>query len=407
MNVDTMRLVDKWVGAPLCCLLSGWERMARALRRPGEKRPIQKILFIQLSEMGSTVSAYSAIKKVQELFPAAQLYYLMFQEMQESIRLLSIIAEQHILTVPSKTLSGLVIGLLRMIVYLRRQRFDAVLDLELFARNSTIISYLSGARLRVGFDAFHMEGLYRGGLLTHRVLYNHLQHISRNFLGLAQALSLDPADLPLAKIKINPADICLPVIASTPEAKQKMRARLQALCPELAVAHRIIVFNPNGSLLLPLRRWPMQSYVELGKRLVACPSVALVITGTAAERTDADLICGAVRSSRCINFAGQTTLRELIDLYNIADLLVSNDSGPPNFASLTALKVLVFFGPETPCCYRPLGPHVEVLYADLLCSPCVSAYNHRKSACTDNKCLQAISVDQVYARIRQLNPELG
>lgn len=407
MNVDTMRLVDKWFGIPLCCLLSGWERVARALRKPCEARPIRKILFIQLSEMGSTVSAYSAIKKVQELFPAAQLYYLMFREMQESIRLLSVIPEQNILTVPSRTLAGLVAGMLGMLVRLRRQQFDAVLDLELFARNSTIISYLANAPVRVGFDAFHMEGLYRGSLLTHRVIYNHLQHISNNFLGLVQALSLAPSDLPLAKVKINPADICLPVIASTPAAKQKMRARLQALCPELSAAQRIIVFNPNGSQLLPLRRWPMQHYVELARRLITCPSVILVITGVAAEQPDADMICSSVRSSRCINFAGQTTLRELIDLYNIADLMVSNDSGPPNFASLTALKVLVFFGPETPCCYKPLGPHVEVLYAGLLCSPCVSAYNHRKSPCTDNKCLQAISVDQVYARIRQHIPELA
>jgi len=186
-----------------------------------------------------------------------------------------------------------------------------------------------------------------------------------------------------------------------------MRDRLRAICPETSSEKRLIILNPNGSQLLPLRRWPMPHYVELARRLITCPSVILVITGVAAERPDADMICSAVRSSRCINFAGQTTLRELIDLYNIADLMVSNDSGPPNFASLTALKVLVFFGPETPCCYRPLGPHVEVLYAGLLCSPCVSAYNHRKSPCMDNKCLQAISVDQVYARIKHHVPELA
>ncbi|HFQ88757.1 MAG TPA: hypothetical protein ENK27_01660, partial [Desulfobulbus sp.] len=36
----------------------------------------------------------------------------------------------------------------------------------------------------------------------------------------------------------------------------------------------------------------------------------------------------------------------------------------------------------------------------LACSPCVSAANHRKTPCTDNRCLQAITVDQVFAAIR-------
>ena len=91
-------------------------------------------------------------------------------------------------------------------------------------------------------------------------------------------------------------------------------------------------------------------------------------------------------------------------MYAVSTVLVSNDSGPPNFASLTDIQVLVLFGPETPQCYLPLGKNMEMLYADYLCSPCVSAYNHRKSACTDNKCLQAITVEQVMERLSRMVP---
>lgn len=110
--------------------------------------------------------------------------------------------------------------------------------------------------------------------------------------------------------------------------------------------------------------------------------------------------------ARCVSFCGRTTLPELLDLYCIADLLISNDSGPPNFATLTRLPVLVLFGPETPQCYQPLGPNVTALYAGFLCSPCVSAYNHRKSPCRDNRCLQAISVETVYCRAMERLPRL-
>jgi ADP-heptose:LPS heptosyltransferase len=74
--------------------------------------------------------------------------------------------------------------------------------------------------------------------------------------------------------------------------------------------------------------------------------------------------------------------------------MLSNDSGPPHFASVTDMPVYVFFGPETPKLYLPLG-NATPIYAGLSCSPCVSASNHRKTVCTDNVCLKVISADYV------------
>jgi ADP-heptose:LPS heptosyltransferase len=293
-----------------------------------------------------------------------------------------------------------------MLIALRKKKIDAVLDFELFSRVSALICCLSGAPIRVGFNKFHMEGLYRGSLQTHRVLYNHLKHISLNFLSLAYALKEDPGDVPLNKIKAGSEDIQIPRIVSTGEEKERMISKLRNICPGFDQRHTLVVINPNGSELLPLRRWPVENYIELARRLLAHRSVYLAITGSRSERKDATMIGDAIGSNRCINLAGETAFRELIDLYNIAHLLVSNDSGPPNLASLTAIKALVFFGPETPVCYKPLGDNIEALYADFLCSPCVSAYNHRKSACRDNKCLKAISVNEVMQRIESLLPQL-
>jgi ADP-heptose:LPS heptosyltransferase len=78
--------------------------------------------------------------------------------------------------------------------------------------------------------------------------------------------------------------------------------------------------------------------------------------------------------------------------------MVSNDSGPAHFAAACGLPTIVLFGPETPHLYRPLG-NSTALYAGLACSPCVSASNHRKSACNDNVCMRAISVEQVFKAV--------
>jgi len=100
--------------------------------------------------------------------------------------------------------------------------------------------------------------------------------------------------------------------------------------------------------------------------------------------------------NRIIDLTNKTTLREIIDLFNISDVLVTNDSGPAHFASLTPITNIVFFGPETPKLYGPLGDNCHALYTDFSCSPCVSAFNHRKTTCKDNQCVKAISVNTVY-----------
>ncbi len=281
MTADFMRLVDKWVGIPLCMVFSVIHRLTR-LFRWGASSPQQMktIVAVQMAERGAAVLAHSALVKLKQLFPSAQLYYVIFEEMQDSIGMLGIIPEENIITINSKSLNRLVSSTIKMLVTLRRKKVDAVLDLELFSRLSILLSYLLGAPIRVGFDKFHMEGLYRGSLHTHRVIYNHLKHISSNFLSLAYALKEDPEDIPLSKVAVSAEDIQIPRIVSTPDEQDRMLTKLQKFCPGISLEKNIIVINPNGSELLPLRRWPMENYIALGKRLLEDPDVYIVITGS-------------------------------------------------------------------------------------------------------------------------------
>jgi ADP-heptose:LPS heptosyltransferase len=142
--------------------------------------------------------------------------------------------------------------------------------------------------------------------------------------------------------------------------------------------------------------------VELIQRiLAAAPDVLVLITGALSEHEEAAEQCRVVNSSRCLNFAGAVRLAELPLLYSIALLMVTNDSGPGHFSAITPLPTFVLFGPETPNLYGSLGNSTPIS-AGLACSPCVSAANHRKTPCTDNKCLQAITVEQVFAAIAPL-----
>jgi ADP-heptose:LPS heptosyltransferase len=159
----------------------------------------------------------------------------------------------------------------------------------------------------------------------------------------------------------------------------------------------LVLLNPNASDILPLRRWPMERYVELARRLIEkSPLVYVCATGTHEEAEHSQLFVDAVGSPRCFSMAGKTSFRQLMLLYCLADALVTNDSGPAHFAALTKIQVITLFGPETPRLFGAHSPRSHVVWKNIPCSPCVSAYNNRYSTCKNNICVQQISVNEVY-----------
>ena len=133
--------------------------------------------------------------------------------------------------------------------------------------------------------------------------------------------------------------------------------------------------------------------------LEKCARAIVLITGDPRERDEAQRLKEQVQDERCINFAGKVTFAQLPVLYSISEFMVTNDSGPPHFAAITDMPTFVIFGPETPALYGSLGKTTPI-YAALACSPCVSAANHRKTACKDNVCLQVIKPLQVFTAIQ-------
>lgn len=292
---------------------------------------------------------------------------------------------------------------LRFLRWARRNDIDTVVDLELFSRFTGLLTGLCGADRRIGFYRFHNEGLYRGEMLTHRVAYNPHIHIAKNFIALIDALISKTPQVPYSKTLI--ADEALTISARPPSvaATANVSAQIAALAPQRDPSkRRLILINPNASNLLPQRRWMPERYAELIRRILAADGDALVlITGAPGERAEAEALAAQCANERCIAFAGRTKLTDLPALYALAVLMVSNDSGPAHFAAACGLPTIVLFGPETPNLYRPLG-NATAIYAGLACSPCVSASNHRKTACTDNVCMKTIGVDQVFGAVSEV-----
>jgi ADP-heptose:LPS heptosyltransferase len=240
--------------------------------------------------------------------------------------------------------------------------------------------------------------LYRGNLLTHKVVYNPHHHIAKNYLALAYALQAPKDEVPFLKRAFDPKEIALPPFSPNTNrlehVRQKILAHLPADCDPKAPW---VLLNPNSSDMLIQRRWPVERFIELAQKIVTeHPHCTILITGASNERQQAERMVSDMHHPRIISIAGALDLQDLPYLYAQSSAMITNDSGPAHFAALAHLPTIVLFGPETPHLYRPLGAHTRTLHANLFCSPCVSAANHRKSPCSDPQCMMAIDVKDVY-----------
>jgi len=400
MNEQSSRTLDVLVGIPLCWLLTLCRRLRGWL--PGgsrvDARPPRKILFVKLAEMGAIVLTMPAFQAAAKRVGRENLLIVMLAGNREVHDLLGIFLPQNVISIRDHNLFVFAWDAWQFLRRCRRDGVDAVVDLEGFARISAILSFLTGARIRVGLDRHTSEGPYRGDLFTHRIAYNYYNHASVQFLTMIEALDADPRDLPLLKQRVDLGDYRLPLFAPSAEETREARAMIAEVFDGREPPRPWIILNCNLIDLLPLRRWPEERFYELGRRILAeHPTASLLLTGLPAERELSRALAARISPQRARSLAGETkSLRSLVTLFTQADLMVTSDCGPGHMAALTDLPVVSIFGPETPQLYAPLSPHNHSLWAGLACSPCLIAFNHRKSNCRRNVCMDEISVEQAY-----------
>jgi ADP-heptose:LPS heptosyltransferase len=396
-GIPTLQRTDRWVGAPLCAILTLLRKIFGSAGRSGPHQ-VRRILFIKFAEQGSTVLAYPAILRAIEMVGRENVYFVVFEDNRFILDAMEIIPDENVITIATKSLFGLASGALRAVLRVRKIGIDAVVDMEFLTRFSAILTFTTGAKSRVGFHTFFGDGPYRGDLMTHRLLYNPHLHTSQMFEAMVEALTRDPAVLPtfdfapsvnqpLARFRPSPSEVA------------EINAFLERENPRIGSAP-LVLLNPNASDLLPLRRWPPLRYVQLARRLLErYPELFIGFTGAPGEALLNNQLADEVGSDRVIRLAGKTTLRQVLVLYTRSEILVTNDSGPAHFASMTPIRIIALFGPETPALFAARSPNTIALWAGIACSPCVNAYNNRQSVCRNNLCIQAITVNDVFKEV--------
>jgi ADP-heptose:LPS heptosyltransferase len=394
MRIKTMKFIDETF-SPLVCFIFYWHNRVRKLfvRSPYTINPesVKNILLLKFFGMGSIILATPMMRALKARFPHAKLIIFTFASNKEICERIELIDEIVIMD-PGNPFR-IIKSLLACIRKIRRKHCEISIDLEFFAKSSSLVQYLCGTKIRVGFYIIQfgtwLKMLWRGDLLTHNVYYNPHRHTTEVFLALARSIGADTEDLSPAPIKIYDEDT----------------TNLSKLFSEINIRENdfIILININSSSLCVERRWPIEKFVDLTKKLRDQSAARIILLGDEHDKEYVDKFFGLLGDDeKLINLAGRLNLGMLAGLFKRANLFITNDSGPLHIAASLGIPAISFFGPEIPERYGPYGKEQTVFYSGVYCSPCLNVYNQKSAMCGgENECMRKISVEEVFNVIQQ------
>ena len=243
--------------------------------------------------------------------------------------------------------------------------------------------------------------------MTHRLLYSIDLHTRQTFESMVEALDASPQQLPCLDFKPDSKPWCT--------AEFHPRATTFAGCASCSPARQDRQLEAPRAPQCQLQRSLCRSDDGPRSATSNLPGASSVVPTTSGSPSPARRRKrrrhGAwwIRfgSDRCFCLAGKTSLSDLLVLYGLADILVTNDSGPAHFASMTPIHCHHDVRSGNAPAVRRRDSTQHVLYAGLASSPCVNAFNNRLSPCTDNLAMKRISIDEVFDKAIELLDRIG
>src|SRR6266481_3162231 len=101
VGILTLQRADRWVGGPLCAILTLLRKIFESTGQPGS-RQVERILFVKFAEQGSTVLAYPAILRAIEMVGRENVYFGVFENNRFILDAMEIIPDGNVITIATK-----------------------------------------------------------------------------------------------------------------------------------------------------------------------------------------------------------------------------------------------------------------------------------------------------------------
>ena len=338
----------------------------------------KKILFVLIAGMGDAVLSVPTLRSIRHRYPNAEITILNLPRTREVLEGLPYF--DHLAFIPRISPASITEWqlTLKQLLHLRRQRFDLIVNLEGVpvrkgAQKMAFLFWLLNGNCTVGRNTNR-----NGFFYDIKIPDNESEHEVDITLRIAQSLggAIDDTSL---EIYTSPEDV----------------SAAKAFCIKhgINLSGKVIVFNPGA--FRPTRRWPEEYWAALGNRLIDAFNASIILTGSPAESELLTTIKSLIKRPTVLN-NGLLSIKQLSALLKTTSLLVTNDTGTMHIGSACNIPMVALFGPGDPIKYAPRNNKAVMIFStlphDISCTrPC---YKH---TCDNLVCMQAITVDEVYA----------
>ncbi|WP_300456964.1 glycosyltransferase family 9 protein [Desulfobacula sp.] len=322
---------------------------------------VKKILIIKPSALGDIVHSLPFLASVKKKFPLAEIDWVVAHGLHTFLEGHPMINQLWVIKKDQWKKPGHLARTLKEINALRKglkaSGYDVSIDLSGLLR-SGIITYLAGAKIKLGFKASDEGSPF---FYTHKIHGSMNIHAIDRYMEIAgfMGCDTDTIDYPLA-----PYDPTPPILRELP--------------PQYGV------MSPSAGK--PANRWPAEKFGRLASKL----TLPTVVIANAAEAGIAEQVVGHAKGN-AISVAGRTSLKDLLALIAGASFFVCNDTGPMHIAAALNIPVFAIFGPANPVRTGPYGSIHTVIQKKMDCAPC-----YAKQPCSHFRCMNELSVQAVF-----------
>jgi heptosyltransferase-2 len=303
---------------------------------------IERILLLELWHMGDVVLATPVLQKLRQMYPAARITLLAKAHASDLLENSGLVDEIVPFDfpwtatankyAPSRYDRAEIAALVRS---LKAQRFDLSLDCRMDLR-SNILTKAVGASRRVGYD-------FGGGgyLLTDALEPPPAdQHKVDDWMGL------------LAPLADGPRPVSAPSPRLTVTDAERAEARRVLESYDVAPDEIVLGVHPGGSH--EAKRWSPDRFAETARNASAKYGARVLVF------VDPDG-CGSDMQAGPNAIFVRTSIREMMALLTLCDVLLCNDSGPMHIAAALGVPVVAVFRTGSPSAYGPRGvDHIVV-----------------------------------------------
>jgi heptosyltransferase-2 len=335
--------------------------------------PYRRILVRATNWVGDAVMSLSALEALRNRFPGAHIAILARPSVAD-LYAREPFADEVIPYRAPKGWAGL--NQKRLLTHeLRTHNFDCALLLQ-NAFEAAALAWMARIPERIGYNRDARGPLLSRAIPVPRpgVIPAHQRFYYLELLKRAGIIQSYPADV---EVKLSSSS------SAAAQGRQLFEAR--------GIMGPVIGVSP-GAAYGSAKRWLADRFAESAVRLARTLHASVAVFGTPGEAELGAQVAGLIDGGGvpAVNVAGQTSLRQFIDMAAACRLFLTNDSGSMHVASALGVPTVVVFGPTDEHATGPAGHSFTILREPVECAPC-----HRRECPIDHRCMTRVSVEQV------------